>query len=78
MWVGEAISMMWGTEGWGWGALMMLSFWVLLALLIWALVRSASQPPKDRRDPLDVLAERYARGEIDDEEYERRRRTLRG
>jgi putative membrane protein len=29
-------------------------------------------------DPLDVLRARYARGEIDDDEYERRRRTLTG
>jgi putative membrane protein len=29
-------------------------------------------------DPLEILRQRYARGEIDDEEYERRRRTLTG
>lgn len=29
-------------------------------------------------DPLEILRARYARGEIDDEEYERRRRTLGG
>ena len=30
------------------------------------------------RTPQDVLAERYARGEIEEEEYERRLHTLRG
>jgi putative membrane protein len=29
-------------------------------------------------DPLEVLRLRYARGEIDDDEFERRRRTLTG
>lgn len=29
-------------------------------------------------DPLAILRERYARGEIDDEEFERRRKTLGG
>ena len=29
-------------------------------------------------DPLEVLRVRYARGEIDEEEYDRRRRTLTG
>jgi putative membrane protein len=28
------------------------------------------------RTPLDILKERFARGEIDKEEYEERRRTL--
>ena len=35
-------------------------------------------PPPAQPDPLAILRERYARGEIDDEEYERRRRTLSG
>ena len=34
-------------------------------------------PPRPD-DPLEILRARYARGEIDDEEYERRRRTLTG
>ncbi len=34
-------------------------------------------PPRPD-DPLEILRSRYARGEIDDEEYERRRRILTG
>jgi len=37
---------------------------------------SGSTPRPD--GPLEVLRQRYARGEIDDEEYERRRKMLSG
>ena len=40
---------------------------------------SGWSPPDARPDdPLEILRQRYARGEIDDEEYERRRKTLGG
>ena len=35
-----------------------------------------SPPPPASETPLEVLQHRYARGEIDEEEYERRRKTL--
>lgn len=71
--------MMWGGgAGWGWGLIMML-VWVGLILAIVLLVVRSSSPGggRDRRDADDILAERFARGEIDAEEYERRRDVLR-
>jgi putative membrane protein len=62
-------------------SLMMLVFWgAIIALIVW-LVRSWSAkqdttPPSAR--PEDVLAERFARGEIDEAEYQDRLRVLRG
>jgi putative membrane protein len=35
-------------------------------------------PPPASETPLQVLQHRYAKGEIDEEEYERRRKTLTG
>lgn len=73
---------------WGWGLLgmlMMILFWVLLILIVVLIVRSVSRSPGDRstggRPPeedraLSILRERYARGEIGQEEYETRRQTL--
>jgi len=56
-------------------------FWVLLiVLIVWLLVRAASGRPTkgDSQDsPEQILKRRYARGEIDKEEYERRLSDLR-
>ena len=72
---------------WGYGGpgffgmeLAMLLFWALLivgviALLRWlAGGRRATHP--ERQSALDILAERYARGEIDRSEFEQKRRDL--
>lgn len=74
----------WGSYGgWGmgFGILFMLLFWVLIILGIAGLIRwlmTQSTPSRSSRDktPLDILQERYARGEIDREEYEQKKRDL--
>ena len=70
--------------GWMWGVgglvmmLMMLGFWALvicgIVLGIRWLVRQKGEPGADRA--LEILRERYARGEIGKEEFEARRRDL--
>lgn len=74
--------MMWG-YGCGdglWGLLWTGASWGLLALLVYALVRAWRGPSEGR--PADearrILAERFARGEISAEEFERRRQVLEG
>lgn len=67
----------WGM-GWGWFGLMHLAWWLVLIAGAAFLVR-ALWGGRDRRDgALDILRERYARGEIDQAEYEQRSRLLRG
>ncbi len=69
--------------GWGWhllGGVVCIAVIVgIVWLVVWA-ARSAgrgARPPEARdRSALDILRERYARGEIDDEEFERRKRRL--
>jgi putative membrane protein len=57
----------------------MLVTWVLLGLGFALLVRYATRPGRDEDKPksaLDILKERYARGEIGREEYEQKKRDL--
>jgi len=72
----------WGFGGgmWLWGLLWMgvlLAGAVLAARALFDWGRDGDRPQANRR-PEDVLRERYARGDLDDEEFERRRETLRG
>jgi putative membrane protein len=76
--------MMWWNDGWGWWwmmPLLMAAFWVAGAWLVVGLLRDRPARPDGGSDrpesPEQVLAHRYARGELDDEEYRRRLDTLR-
>lgn len=68
--------MMWA--GWGIHWLWMVGFWlVVIGLVVWAVGRLA--PTSSARGPggaRAVLDERYARGELDGDEYRRLRREL--
>ena len=73
-----------GWHGWFFGPVMMIVFIAVVALVIALLVRwlggightgTPHGPPG--KTPLDILKERFARGEIDKEEFEERRRVLR-
>ncbi len=69
--------------GYGWMAISMVVFCGLIISGIVVLVRylaRSEQPrggPADRPSPEQVLAERFARGEVDEEEFHRRLETLR-
>jgi putative membrane protein len=72
-----------GVWGWGMMGIGMVVFWGLLIAGIVALIRYTRTAGGDRRDeradrpaPEQMLAERYARGEIDETEYRRRLDTL--
>lgn len=74
---------MWGEHVWGWGMgigmISMVLFWVLVILGIVVLVKwiggTAGTKPTSTT-ALDILKERYARGEIDKREFDDKKRDL--
>lgn len=66
--------------GGGFGGLFMLLLLVLVVLFAIGPLRDLFSARRDRRhgwrNALDILDERYARGEIDADEYKRRRADL--
>lgn len=68
--------------GWVFGPIMMILFLALIVIAVVLLVRwlasSNGRPPVSRSDALAILQERFARGEIDKDDYDERRRILHG
>ena len=73
-------------DGWGWwmvfGGIWMLLFWIaVIWLVVWgirSLVRR--EGPKsgtpEKRDPLEIAKERYAKGQISKEEFDQIKKDI--
>lgn len=77
---------MWWNNGVGWGGwvimtLTMVAFWSLVVFAVAAIFRGGREARPDQapreRDPEQILDERFARGEIDVDEYQARQHALR-
>lgn len=82
----------WGNQGYGmwgmggFGGIMMILFWGLIIVGVVLVIKyftagqatggRVSSPYEIHSDPLQILRERYARGEIDTEEFEERKKIL--
>jgi putative membrane protein len=73
-----------GSGGWGlfggamglWGLLWMGLLLAVPLFVVYSLLRRETDEAAGDERPLSVLRERYARGELSDEEFERRRSRL--
>lgn len=75
---------MWWSQGdWGCGAWVVMSvsmavFWALVIWIVLSVVRGSRGGTSERgANPERILAERFAAGEIDEDEYHQRLATLR-
>jgi putative membrane protein len=76
--------MFWNGDSWAWWQMLlmwmgMLAFWALVIWGVWALVIGATRRPEEHQadhSARQILDERLARGEIDTEEYRRRRDAI--
>jgi putative membrane protein len=68
-----------GEHGWGMGLGWIIGL-AALVLIIWLIVKIANQNDSQRqlggKSALDILKERYARGEISKEEYKEKRNDI--
>jgi putative membrane protein len=74
---GMGPGMMWGWWGIGW--IFMIIFWGFIILGLILLVRwliGMGKTPKAEETALDILKKRYARGEINKEEFEQKKKDL--
>ena len=66
---------------WGMGWLFMVLFWLaiilaVVALLKWLIGTSSHSEGPRTKDAIDILRERYARGEIGRDEFQEKKRDL--
>jgi len=73
---------MMGTDGhFFYGGGFMWIFWILIIVGIFFIIQAMTKGRSenslsDKESPLEILKKRYARGEIEEDEYERRRKEL--
>lgn len=65
--------------GFGFGGIFMILWWVLIivgvvALVKWVVMSSGGRSGDSQA--LEILKQRYARGEIDEQEFQKRKREL--
>ena len=79
--VADGFGHMEGWDGgwmWLWGSLMMIFWVVVIGVAVWLVTRGQDRGTRERSDrPREILAERYARGELDTDEYHERLEALR-
>lgn len=65
--------------GFGMGWIFMILWWIIIIAGIIVVIKwliEQSQGSNNRRSPIEILNERYAKGEIDKKEFDKRKKDL--
>lgn len=63
----------------GFGGLFMWLFWILVIVgVVWLITQMVKSDGTKKKSAMEILKERYARGEIDQTEFEMKRKDLDG
>jgi len=69
---------MWGNHHFMGGYMWL--FWIIVLIVVVLLIKwiidSTSQKNKNKETPLEILKKRYAKGEIDKEEFEQKKKDI--
>ncbi|ACB08969.1 MULTISPECIES: PLB family transporter [Thermotoga] len=74
----------WGFWPWNWGGVIMMIFWAVILVVLFAFLfrwlggerHEKTEGRTSNKKALEILKERFARGEITEEEYERMKRRI--
>ena len=69
-----------GGYGMGFGGSFMWLFWIIvIVVILWAIkaaTGNSNNSPDRQKSALDIIKQRYAKGEIDQQEFEQKRKDL--
>jgi putative membrane protein len=67
---------MMGGFGMGFGGILWIAIIGVIVFLVWQYLKQDKNLGNSKNSPLEILKQRYAKGEIDKEEYEEKKRDL--
>ena len=67
---------MMGGFGMGFGGILWIAIIAVIVFLVWQYLKQDKNLGNSKNSPLEILKQRYAKGEIDKEEYEEKKRDL--
>jgi len=75
---GVVVMMWWDGGHWYWGIAMMIVFWGAIVAIVYLAARGSRNDAASRPNAHELLDERFAKGELSEEEYELKRAALEG